>query len=288
MSTITPLPESWVDDRSLYPIHEEDDVPEIPRHESEVRNLRDVLAYRFRDRFVTGNVCIYWIPGEFQFYYAPDAFVAESAAAEPEPRVYHAWQDPPIVFAAEVDSRSLTAAQREHNYRICELVLCIPELLEFDPEDLSLRLWRLGRRGYESVAPETDGRLQSRELGLQFGIDEEGRLRAYDLDGELLLIYDEAMTLSAMSDRAREEAEARAAVETRQREEAERAREEAEARATAEARQREEAEARAEEEARQRAALEREVAELRAALSRRANGREEGGTSGQETNEDEG
>jgi Putative restriction endonuclease len=287
MSTITPPPGSWVDDRSRYPIHEEDDVPEITRHESEVRNLRDVLAYRFRNRFVTGNVCIYWSPGDFEIYYARDAFVAESPAAEPEPRVYHIWQDPPIVFVAEVDSRSLTAAQREHNYRICELVLCIPELLEFDPEDLALRLWRLGRQGYAPVAPEPNGRLQSHELGLQFGIDEAGRLRAYALDGGLLPIYEESMMQTAEAERARASAEAQAAEEARQRESAEQACEEAEARAAEEARQREsaeqaceEAEARAAEEARQRAALEREVAELRAALSRRANGNEEGDTSG--------
>jgi Uma2 family endonuclease len=207
--------ESWVDDRSLYPIHEEDDVPEIPRHEREIRNLLNVLGYRFPDRFVTGNACIYWIPGDFQLYYAPDAFVTDGAPAEPEPRVYHVWQDPPIVFVAEVSSRKLTEAQREHNFRICELVLCIPELLEFDPEELHLRLWRLGPHGYESVEPEANGRRRSLELGLEFGLDAEGRLRVYTLAGERLRLYEEA-------ERDREAAEARAAAEARQREELER------------------------------------------------------------------
>jgi Uma2 family endonuclease len=246
--SITAL-EPWVNDRSLYPIHEEDDVPEIIRHESEVRNLRDVLAFRFPDRLVTGNVCIYWSPGDFQLYYAPDVFVTEGPPAEPEPRVYHIWQDPPILFAAEVDSRSLTEAQREHNFRICELILCIPELLEFDPEESLLQLWRLGPQGYESVDPEASGRLRSQVLVLEFGLDDEGRLRAYTLDGEPLRIYGEA----------------------------ERGRAEAEARAAEEARQREAAEARAAEEARQRAELEREVAALRAALGRQAGGSEESG-----------
>jgi Uma2 family endonuclease len=244
--------DAWVNDRSRYPLHEEDDVPEIPRHESEVRNLRDVLGFRFPDRLVTGNVCIYWIPGDFQLYYAPDAFVTEGTPAEPEPRVYHIWQDPPIVFAAEVDSRSLTEAQREHNFRICEQVLCIPELLEFDPEEGLLRLWRLGPRGYESVEPEANGRLQSRELELEFGLDEAGRLRAYTLDGELLRIYEEA----------------------------ERDREEAEARAAGEARRREAAEARAAEESRRREELEREVAALRAVLDRQTGSSEDDGALG--------
>lgn len=223
--------ESWVDDRSRYPIHEEDDVPEIIRHESEVRNLRDVLGFRFPDRLVTGNICIYWSPGEFHLYYAPDVFVTEGPPAEPEPRVYHMWQDTPILFAAEVDSRSLTPAQREHNFRICELVLCIPELLEFDHEAGLLRLWRLGSHGYETVAPNASGRLPSQELALEFGLDAEGRLRAYTPDGQLLRIHEEA-------ERDRVEAE-------RLRAEAERGRAEAEARA---------------------AELERELAALRAAL----------------------
>ena len=109
-------------------------------------------------------------------------------------------------------------------------------------------------------------------------IDEQGRLRVYELDGQLLPIYGEVIAQAAEQAHGRKEAEARAEEEARRREEAE-------ARAAEEARGRGEAEARAAEEARQRAALEREVAELRAALSRRANGSKEGGTPGQETNE---
>jgi hypothetical protein len=262
------VPASWVDDRSLYPIHEEDDVPEIPRHEREVRNLLDVLSFRFPDRFVTGNACIYWIPGDFQTYYAPDAFVAEGPPAEPEPRVYHIWQDPPIAFVAEVKSRWITEEQREHNFRICELVLCVPEFLEFDPETLLLRMWRLGAQGYESVVPEANGRLRSRELELEFGLDLEGRLRAYTQNGQLLRIYEEAERDREQAERDRALAEALAAEQARQREAAE-------ALAAEEARQREEAvrarqvaEDRAEEEARRREELEREVTALREALGR--------------------
>jgi Uma2 family endonuclease len=289
MSITTPA--SWVDDRSLYPIHEEDDVPEIPRHELEVRNLLDVLAYRFPDRFVTGNACIYWIPGDFQLYYAPDAFVAAGPPAEPDPRVYHIWQDPPIAFVAEVKSRSITEAQREHNFRICEQVLCIPELLEFDPDELLLRMWRLAAQGYETVEPGTNGRLRSRELELEFGLDEEGRLRVCTPDGDVLRFYKEAERDRELAEarateesRQREAAEARAAEEARQRAVAEaRAAEEARQRAVAEARaaeeasQRETAETRAIEEARQREALEREVEALRAALARQVDRSEDDG-----------
>jgi Uma2 family endonuclease len=257
-----PALQSWVNNRELYPLHEEDDVPEITRHEREVRDLRDVLAYRFRDRLVTGNVCIYWIPGDFQHYYAPDVFVTAGLPAEPEPRVYHMWQDPAIVFVAEIGSRSLTLEQWMKNFETCEQVLCVPEFLDFDPEDLSLRMWRLEERGYVPVPPEPNGRLQSRELDLEFGIDVNERLRVYTLDGEVLRTHaeaegdrEEAEARAAAEAHQREEAEARAAAEARQREEAERARGEAEARAAQEARLREEAE--------------RQLAALRAELRRR-------------------
>jgi hypothetical protein len=44
--------------QEYYPLHEEDDVPEIPDHEAQVRYARDALDAHFSDWFVTGNVCI--------------------------------------------------------------------------------------------------------------------------------------------------------------------------------------------------------------------------------------
>src|SRR5438067_2312266 len=46
-------PEPW-DDQDYYPLHEEDDVPEIPPHEATVRDLRNVFSLRFPGWFVTG------------------------------------------------------------------------------------------------------------------------------------------------------------------------------------------------------------------------------------------
>src|SRR5947209_20189983 len=55
-------PEPW-DDQDYYPLHEEDDVPEIPPHRRRVTYLYNALTARFPDWFVTGNVCIYWQRG---------------------------------------------------------------------------------------------------------------------------------------------------------------------------------------------------------------------------------
>jgi hypothetical protein len=86
--------------------------------------------------------------------------------------------------------------------------------------------------------PDPDGRFISEQLGLAFGGDAEGFLRAYAPGGEILLTHEEA-------ERARREAES--------------ARQAAERRAAA-------AERRASDEAMRRAELEQRLAEMAAEL----------------------
>src|SRR5262245_51544728 len=90
------------EDRDFYPLHEEDDVTEIPFHERQVRYLRDALSARSPTWSVTGNVCIYWEPGNTSRYAAPDVFVVREPLPKPDPRVYLTWEDPPVIFVAEI------------------------------------------------------------------------------------------------------------------------------------------------------------------------------------------
>jgi Uma2 family endonuclease len=257
----THLSPAAVNERDLYPLHEEDDVTETPQHERLVRYLRDAIAAQVPGRFVTGNVCIYWEPGNYEAYAAPDLFVAQAALSHPDPRVYLFWQDPPLVFVAEVGSRS--TSQDEEGVRLERYrdILRVPEHLYFDPERKELRLRRLGPVGYEVVAPEPNGRLRSEQLQLEFAVDEDGFLWVYTPDGERLLTYDEvAQRQQSAEARAIEEAERRREVEARAIEEAEH-RQEAEARSAEEAQRRQAAEAQAAEEAQRRQAAETRAAE---------------------------
>lgn len=228
------------DERDSYPIHEEDDVPETDPHERQVRYARDALQACFPDRYVGGNLCIYWEPGNRRRYIAPDLFVARGLLAEPRPRVYLLWHDPPVSFVLEVISRE-TASKVEKNRGIYRRYLQVTEVLEVNAEQHQVQLLRLGPAGYEAAAPEADGVLRSQELGLEFALDENDFLWIYTPAGERLLTYEE-------ESQRRAEAEARAAVE---------------------ARQRVEAEARAAEEAAGRQELERQLAELQARLQER-------------------
>src|SRR5436190_10902243 len=97
---------SPANDRDYYPLHEEDDVPETDFHRVQTTDLYDALRIHFPDRFVGANICIYWVPENTNIYRAPDVVVAAGPTADPHPRVYLVWQDPPVLLAIEIGARS--------------------------------------------------------------------------------------------------------------------------------------------------------------------------------------
>jgi Uma2 family endonuclease len=217
----TQVSSALVDERDSYPIHEEDDLPEIDPHERQVRYARDALQATFPDRYVGGNLCIYWEPGNRRRYIAPDLFVARGLPAAPKPRVYLLWRDPPVSFVLEVISRE-TATMVAKNRGICRRHLQVREVLEVNADRHQVQLWRLGPAGYEAVAPEAGGRLHSQELGLEFGLDENDFLWIYTPTGDRLLAYEEETQRRTEAEVRAREAEARATEETQRRQELER------------------------------------------------------------------
>src|SRR5687768_17204318 len=155
------------EDTCFYPNHEEDDVPEGTLHNRWSRYLIDALDAHFPDRFVAGNICVYWERGNPRDYLGPDAFVAQGPVAEPPtPRVYRTWLHPPLLVAAEIGSQSNTReAMKEKRVRYAQY-LRPPELLETEPIDEEagevltlehLHLYRLTDQGYEELPREPDG-----------------------------------------------------------------------------------------------------------------------------------
>jgi Uma2 family endonuclease len=263
-----------VDEYSEYPMHEEENVPESDAHEWTVRYLRNVLGILFPDWYCSGNLCIYWQKGNKKRYVAPDAFVVRHSLARKRRKNYLLWLDPPVSFVAEVASDRTRHIDLGTKLETYSQKIQAPEYLFIDPPDeerpaRAMRLWRLGRAGYEEVLPDANGRLRSETLGLEFGWDDQEQFRVY-ADGVPQRTPEEAETELAEEARRRQDAEARAGAELLRREEAETARREAEARAAAEAEQRA-AEAARREEAESRAAdLERQLAELRAQLGKQS------------------
>jgi Uma2 family endonuclease len=301
----TPVPTAAADEYKLYPVHEEDNVPETSPHELVVRYARDVLAALFPQCLVTGDPCIYWERGNTQRYAAPDVLVVRGRAREALPRTYLLWRDPPVSFVLEIGSDSTRQIDLGEKPAIYSQHVKAEEYFYADPPDpesplRELRLWRLGPEGYLPVEPEPSGRFRSEVLGVEFGWDEADFLRiwvdgvpqptheeetrrrqeAEALAGEESLRRQEAESQAGEESLRRQQAEARAEAEAGQRQQAQvqaeteaRQRQEAEARAQAEADQRAQeaaarlqAETRAAEEAARRQELERQLAELRARL----------------------
>lgn len=258
----THAPAFPANDRDLYPLHEEDEVSETEIHDLLTDYLCDALRARFPDWRIFRNVCIYWESGNTNLYRAPDVFAVKEPIREPELRVYHTWQDPPVNFVAEIGSRSTFREDEGLKLEVYAHAIKALEYLYFDREHAVLQLWRLGVEGYEAVAPEPNGRLRSLELGLEFGIDPTGFLGVYTLEGERLRSHQEAERDRQEAERDRQEAEARAAALAE--------------RVSEETRQRQAAETRA-------AELERELAELRAKLGEHEAGPAPDGTGRNET-----
>jgi hypothetical protein len=131
-----------VNDRDYYPVHEEDEVGEIDFHKVQTTDIYVALRVHFPDRFVSGNICIYWIPGSTSIYRAPDVFVADGFPAEPHPRVYHTWQDPPVRLAIEIGSRSSLREDEGPKKEIYENNIRAAAYLYANPPEGDLRLWR--------------------------------------------------------------------------------------------------------------------------------------------------
>jgi Uma2 family endonuclease len=248
------------EDRTLFSLHLEDDMTERRFHARQVSTFEHAFTTVHPDLFVARNMAVYWVPGQREHPYAgPDLFVSRQHPREENPSCYLTYEDGPIAFVVEVASDKTRAGEPKKRDETYAEALQIPEYLYVDWERHALELWRLTEGAYERVAPDRQGRLWSRELGVGFTWQEDGRLvRVVTPDGAMVPTPQEETALRLAAE-ARRERDAR--------------------RAEREARRAKEAAARAEEEARRRAdaeeqarTLAEEVERLRRALQDREHG----------------
>lgn len=180
------------DEHDLYPVHEDDDLPERPAHEKRVRYLRSVLETRLPERWVTGDVCMYWEERAFHRYVAPDVLVAEGPPHQHD--VFLSWTDGRALLVIEVGSKTTFREDEGPKVDRYLLDLGVEEYLYFKPHRQarrrSLQMWRLQGEDVVEVVVR-DGRVRSLAVGLEFGPDETGFLQAYQPDGPSLLSLEE-------------------------------------------------------------------------------------------------
>jgi len=175
-----------IEEPELYPNHEEDSLPEHSEHEYQVRSLRTTLRNRLPERWVTGDVCMYWIRGDTDTYRAPDVLVVERPTEDNPDGVYKLWRDALALLVVEVSSKSTKAKDEGPKVPIYLLDLNVQEYLYFDRLRPRIRMWRLHQGKVTDVSPQPSGRFASETLGIEFGIAPDGRLRIYEADGTLL------------------------------------------------------------------------------------------------------
>lgn len=195
------------DEHALYPIHEEDSVPQGDAHYRQRAYLTSALELLFPQFRIVGDFCLYWEPGNMQRYVAPDVAVIGGARPEPPTNVWLKWRDPSLLFVAEVGSRLTLQQDVGPKIITYERDLGVPEYLYAYPPTGDLRLWRMSDGMYQRAEADEQGRVWSSTLGVGFGYDADGFLRVLTGTGEIF------PTPPEMHEQAAEEAARRRAAE---------------------------------------------------------------------------
>jgi Uma2 family endonuclease len=183
------------------------------------------LRIYFRDRpdvYVSGNMFVYYEQGNPKAVVAPDVFVVMGAPSH-DRASYKLWQEPKAPdFVLEITSKS-TYSEDQGAKRGVYALLGVKEYWQYDPtgDYLEPRLQglQLIERNYWPLPVQersgNDLRMHSAVLGLDLRLD-EGQLRFHDpATGEPLRSHAESELARRAAEQARQDAEARAAEESR-------------------------------------------------------------------------
>lgn len=166
----------------LYPESDGKPMGETDEHRYLMNYLIEALRLWFqraRNVYVSGNLMMYYVPGDTNVSVSPDVFVVKSVAKR-DRRVYKVWEEgkaPCVVI--EVSSRKTKTEDLVEKFELYRDVFKVKEYYVYDPlrEYLPGRLRAWARKGGRFVERRlSGGRLASAELGLDL-VDRDGRLR---------------------------------------------------------------------------------------------------------------
>jgi Uma2 family endonuclease len=175
-----------------YPESDGKPMGETDWHRRAIVRLIELIERRYSGQrvYVSGDLLLYYEQGNPKKYVVPDVFVVKDLLPK-DRRVYKLWLErkPPNVVI-EVTSRK-TKKKDQTEKPPLYAKLGVKELFLFDPDadylDPPLQGYRLGKSGYRPIAPDAEGRLLSKELGIRLRFEESG-LQLYDAEtGKRLL-----------------------------------------------------------------------------------------------------
>ena len=202
-----------------YPTSDGKPMAETELHRKVMVDLIDVLQHRYRDRpdvHVSGDLLMFYEPGETKKHVAPDVFVVFGVGNHMRDN-YLIWREGKGPdFIVEVTSKTTRKVDQTKKRVLYRDVMKVPEYFQFDPRaeylHPSLQGFRRVADEYVPIVLEDDG-LTSEVLGVRL-VREDRSLRLFDIEtGERLLTSAERAALEA--ERAARETEARLAAEER-------------------------------------------------------------------------
>jgi Uma2 family endonuclease len=230
-------PHTIPDEEVFYPEEDGEPMAETDFQRKPLIYGVEALSIYFQDRpdvYVSGNMFVYYAPGNPRAVVAPDVFVV-FGVAKYDRRIYKIWEEgkaPDVVFEiTSKKTRKEDTIDKVTTYR----ELGVREYFQYDPTGDYLNPVVQGRRldgqgQYQRIAPRwLPGGvlcLESQVLGLEVHL-EDGRMRLYDAQGGFYLLT------HAEEFAARQAAEQARKAEEQARKAEEQARRAAEARITA-------------------------------------------------------
>jgi Uma2 family endonuclease len=178
--------------RVSYPESDGKPMGETDWHRRAIVRLIELMERRYRGQrvYVSGDLLLYYEQGNPKKYVVPDVFVVKDLLPK-DRRVYKLWLErkPPNVVIEVTSRKTKKKDQTEKPPLYAQLG--VKEFFLFDPDadylDPPLQGYRLGKSGYRPIAPDAEGRLLSKELGIRLRFEESG-LQLYDAEtGKRLL-----------------------------------------------------------------------------------------------------
>src|SRR5215469_3704894 len=176
---------SVASDSKNYPTRDGRPMAETDLHRDLMATLISILKRRYqRDPmvYVSGNLLLFYEPGNKRKHVAPDVFVVKGVEKKMRDN-YLIWEEGKGPdFVIEVTSSSTRREDVKKKYELYRDVLKVPEYFLFDPRGdylkPPLKGYRLINGNYQPIA-EDQGRLRSETLGLDLA-REGSFLRLYD------------------------------------------------------------------------------------------------------------
>jgi len=227
MTQQTPKIRSLPTERTvIYPESDGKPMAETDIHRKLMNHLIEMIEYHFRNRsdvYVSGNLLLYYEPGNPQKSVAPDVFVVFGVEKKLR-RTYLLWEEgkgPDVVI--ELVSKSTYQHDLSGKKELYAQVLGVKEYYLYDPDRLylspSLQGYRLVGEFYRAIQPVAN-RLPSFVLGLELG-ERDLELELYNPETQRWLlkqVEEESFARRQAEARAQQEAFARQQAEARAKE----------------------------------------------------------------------